>query len=233
MQALENYLAAQAHDAEFMAWKLASESTGAYINRHLFSVRLFKSDSATPRNDFDGRNALLDHAVRHVTSSGLFVQCGLRNIDALNFLARVLPPEQIIHGVGSLETVLEERPLGNTRRGVCRSDEPPKVRSNVRLHTGWIEESFPAFLDQNREPIAFLYLDLEDYAANQLVLNRIGNRFSPGAIIVFEEYFNFPGWEQFGYRAFQEWIAGSPFQYEYIGFTPRHYSVAVKLFART
>jgi len=48
-------------------------------------------------------------------------------------------------------------------------------------------------------------------------------------VIVFDEYFNFPGWEQHEYKAFQEFIAATNRTYEYIGCAPRHFSVAVKL----
>jgi len=48
-------------------------------------------------------------------------------------------------------------------------------------------------------------------------------------VIVFDEYFNYPGWRQHEYKAFQEFIANTGLKYRYIGFSAEKGHVAVQI----
>ena len=52
---------------------------------------------------------------------------------------------------------------------------------------------------------------------------------SEGTVIVFDEYFNFPGWQEDEFRAWQEFAAHNHIQYEYLGFVSRHQQVAIRI----
>ena len=55
-----------------------------------------------------------------------------------------------------------------------------------------------------------------------VVFDLLGNRIVPGTIIVFDEYLNYPGWQEHEYRAFQEFLQTQSLDYQYIGFVPTH-----------
>jgi adenylosuccinate synthase len=61
------------------------------------------------------------------------------------------------------------------------------------------------------------------------VLNALSRRIVAGTVIVFDEYFNFPGWEQDEFRAWQEFVAENRVKYEYLGFVSSHQEVAVRI----
>jgi hypothetical protein len=61
------------------------------------------------------------------------------------------------------------------------------------------------------------------------VFEHLEPRLVPGSVIVFDEYFNYPGWQQHEFRAFQEFIARRGGGYEYIGFSAERGHVAVRL----
>jgi hypothetical protein len=44
---------------------------------------------------------------------------------------------------------------------------------------------------------------------------------------VFDEYLNYPGWRDHEFRAFQEFVAETGRQYEYLSVVPSHQQVAV------
>jgi hypothetical protein len=48
-------------------------------------------------------------------------------------------------------------------------------------------------------------------------------------VIVFDEYFNYPGWQLDEFRAWQEFVAKNAIKYEYIGYVSRHQKVAVRV----
>jgi hypothetical protein len=58
------------------------------------------------------------------------------------------------------------------------------------------------------------------------------NRIRNGTVILFDEYFNYPGWELHEFKAFQEFIAHTGLSYRYIGVVPSHQQVAVKIIGR-
>jgi hypothetical protein len=58
---------------------------------------------------------------------------------------------------------------------------------------------------------------------------QLRQRLQVGTIILFDEYFNYPGWEIHEFRAFQEFIVTTGIQYEYIALNPDHQQVAVRL----
>jgi hypothetical protein len=59
------------------------------------------------------------------------------------------------------------------------------------------------------------------------VFSELRPRIGPGTVIVFDEYFNYPGWRQHEYKAFQEFIAESGLTYRYLGFAAEKGHVAV------
>jgi len=64
------------------------------------------------------------------------------------------------------------------------------------------------------------------------VLNTLAKRIVPGTVIVFDEYFNFPGWQQDEFRAWQEFVAEHKIKYEYLGFVSSHQEVCLRVVAK-
>ncbi len=77
-----------------------------------------------------------------------------------------------------------------------------------------------------------MHIDCDLYSSTKTVLGLLKDRLRDGAILVFDEYFNYPGWEQHEYKAFLEFIDQSGFKFEYLGCNPRHQQVAVMLLRR-
>ena len=68
-------------------------------------------------------------------------------------------------------------------------------------------------------------MDLDTYESTKYVLENIKNRLDKGAIILFDEFYGFPNWKKYEFKAFQEVFAES--EYTYIAFSIRQ--VAVKI----
>jgi hypothetical protein len=61
------------------------------------------------------------------------------------------------------------------------------------------------------------------------VLWSLRDRLQAGTIIVFDEYFNYPGWRQHEARALKEFVAEFAIAYRYIAFTAMDGSVAIEI----
>lgn len=107
----------------------------------------------------------------------------------------------------------------------------PRVRDNVILHKGWFSEFLPTWINKYRGPILFLHIDADLYSSTKTVLDLLADRMTPGTIIQFDEYFNFPNWKHNGeFRAFQEFVEKYKVEYDYIGYTKGDgMQVAVKI----
>jgi hypothetical protein len=93
------------------------------------------------------------------------------------------------------------------------------VEPNVKLIKGWFNETLPGFVANLNECVAFLHIDCDLYSSTKTVFEYLGDKIKPGTIIVFDEYFNYPGWQRGEFKAFQEFIQERNLKYEYIGYT--------------
>ena len=95
--------------------------------------------------------------------------------------------------------------------------KPTFSEPNVRIIEGDFSETLPSFKSKiGRIPIRFAHIDCDLYSSTILVLrNLIGNIVS-GSVLLFDEYYNYTGWESHEYKAFQEFLIESNLSYRYI-----------------
>ena len=86
--------------------------------------------------------------------------------------------------------------------------QPPFAADAATLEwvIGWFNMTLPPFLAQRRrdEHVAFLHVDSDLYSSAATVLSLLSSRLRPGTVIVFDELFNFPGYEEGEIRALWE-----------------------------
>ena len=166
---------------------------------------------------FDSDFSLLEHSLQAAAEmDGLYCEFGVASGRTINFIAE-RAPDRTIHGFDSFEGLPQDWRSG-FRKGTFRMDGLPAVRSNVELHQGWFNETLPAFVEQHSGPVSFVHLDADLYSSTKTVLDLLGPRFVEGTVLQFDEYFNYPGWEQGEFRAFEEFVSRPGIGFEYIGY---------------
>jgi hypothetical protein len=88
----------------------------------------------------------------------------------------------------------------------------PKTKSNVVLIKGWIQDTLPDFLN-NIKTINFIHMDIDTYESTYFVLKNIKPYLNNGSIIIFDELYNYIGWEENEYRALTEVFSEKEFKY--------------------
>jgi hypothetical protein len=146
---------------------------------------------------------------------GEYVEFGVYKGGTLNFIAKRRPTQRI-WGFDNFEG-LPENWTGNAS-DFNAGGKPPSVRSNVSLVRGWFDRSLPGWLAEQKGPIAFVHVDCDIYSSTKIIFDAIGSRLAPGAVIVFDEYFGYPGWRHHEFKAFQEFVAAHQIQYQYLCF---------------
>ena len=122
--------------------------------------------------------------------AGIALEFGVREGESLGWIAE---SGRKTYGFDSFEGLPEEWRLSEGR--VCPpgwfAARPSIVPSNVHLIEGWFVDTLPRFLRDNAEQIGFVHVDCDLYSSTKTVLDGLGPRLEPGAIIVFDELIDF------------------------------------------
>ncbi len=193
---------------------------------------------------FDSQRDLIDHVMGQI-GEGHCLEFGVFTGGTIRYMAKKLRtrsrqapriksaktqflPEIDIHGFDSFEGLPEAWggfSLG--KRAFDVGGKLPKVPGNVALHKGWFEKTLPAWLAANPGPIAFVHIDCDLYSSTVTILEGIRERLQPGSIILFDEYFNYPGWERHEFKAWREFVDKYAIAYEYIGYARQQVAVRI------
>ncbi len=111
---------------------------------------------------------------------------------------------------------LKEDWLGtNQRKGsVDLNKKVPKLNSNVEPIVGWVENTLEDFLEKHNPKINFVHLDMDTYSPTKFTLERIKPFLVKDAIILFDELYNYVGWQHGEYKALKEVFKDDEFEYK-------------------
>jgi hypothetical protein len=185
--------------------RIALEQTADFIERNMPSVPSYPSPLAVLAAGVEAAR----------TQPGLYMEFGVREAQTLNWIAKLT--DHTVYGFDSFEGLPEDW-TSEHRRGAFKVPGLPKVRSNVTLVKGLFDDSLPRFLAEHPEPVAFLHIDSDLYSSAVSVFKHLGERIQPGTVIVFDEFFNYPGWKDGEYRAFMEFVDARKVRFSYLGY---------------
>ena len=176
---------------------------------------------------FDSQRELIEFSLRATAVEGHYLEFGVFTGGTIRFIARHIGG-RTIHGFDSFEGLPEAWSgfnLGGKAFDV--GGRLPRVPANVELHRGYFDASLPAWLAGHPGPIAFVHVDCDLYSSTKTILNLIAPRLISGSVILFDEYFNYPNWEQHEFKAFQEFVAAFAVKYTYLGFARQQVAVRI------
>ena len=172
----------------------------------------------------------LDHlqmAFKQAPADGMALEFGVYKGTTINHLAKLWPKRRF-YGFDSFRGLPEDWAGSRySKVNFDRGGTKPKVPGNVTLVEGWFDETLPKFLAANKGPIAFLHVDCDIYSSTKTVLDLTVKQLVSGAVVVFDEFFNYKGYELHEYKAFFEWITEHNLQPQFIGYSGQQVSVVV------
>ena len=175
------------------------------------------------------KEELLELALKNVTvPGGVYCEFGVYQGYTLNQIAKRVDVK--VHGFDSFEGLPEFWRHGFDRETFkIEAPEALSFAENVIIHVGLFNETLPKFIVDYPQPIAFLHVDCDLYSSTKCIFDYLGERLVPGSIIVFDEYFNFPGWQFDEFKAFHEFISNYNLKYKYISYNKYNEQVAIML----
>ena len=194
----------------------AAEQSAAFVLENLPNAPVFWNPHDTLR-----------YALGEIKGPGLALEFGVATGTTLKIIADAVAGDRTVVGFEHLH-----RPAGSVadriEAGEFAQREVPEV-PGAQLVVGLFEDELPGFLTRNEEQIAFMHVDCDLYSSAKTVLDLTGERLAPDAVLVFDEFFNFPGWQQHEFRAWNEFLARTGRTFEYLAYTGNNEQVAVRL----
>lgn len=182
-------------------------------------------DRATP---YFSKQDLMAGALEQVTLDGVYLEFGVATGGTLRQIA-ASAPDGATFGFDSFEGLPEHWRSGFAAGAFATAGLPDVPRAEFVV--GWFDETLPGFLGREPRPVAFLHLDADLYSSTVTVLAALVGRLQSGTVVVFDEYFNYPGWEQHEHRAWEEFVDRHQVEFEYLGFTADDEQISVRIVA--
>jgi predicted O-methyltransferase YrrM len=193
----------------------AARESAEFVRDHMGAVSHFGHPHAT-----------LEYALSLAPEGGLALEFGVYSGTTLGIISKHRDGRQV-YGFDSFEGLPEDWRAAFPA-GRFAVDAPPEV-PGAELVVGWFADTLPGFLDSHDGSVDFLHVDADLYSAAVTVLDHVGPRLRPGSIIVFDEFFNYPGWQRHEFKAWEEYVARTGLLFEYVAYTYDNEQVVVKV----
>lgn len=194
----------------------ALKKTVDYIDEHM-------PDAMT----FTTQRELMRYSLKQVEVEGCFMEFGVYKGGTMRYMAK-RRSDRLFHGFDSFEGLPESWGGFDLPRGAFNTKgNLPKVPNNVSLHKGWYNKALPTWKTSCEDKIAFMHVDCDLYSSTKTIFDELADRLQVGTVILFDEYFNYPNWENHEFKAWKEYVTQHGISYEYLGFARQQ--VAIKI----
>ena len=171
---------------------------------------------------------LFDYALPKIKKGGLILEFGVRKGITTKEISKRIKI-RTCHGFDSFEGLPEDWSGQPYPKGsYSEKGKIPKLPKNIQIHKGWFNETLPKFLKNYKETVDFIHFDCDLYSSTKTILDLLGNRITKDTVLIFDEYFNYPTWQQHEFKAFQEFVKKNNVLYEYLAFTSKS-AVCIKI----
>ncbi len=194
--------------------KRATQSTCVFIENNFNTAIL----------DFADRSYLIDYCLLNLkVKNGLIAEFGVAQGKQIDYIAS--KTKELVYGFDSFDGLPEDWRTGYYK-GRFKGDKFEE-KENIKIVEGLFAKSIPIFLENNKKKMSFIHIDSDLYSSAKTVLTNLDKFIVKGTIILFDEYFNFPGWEKHEFKAFNEYIEEFKREFMYLGYTNNGAQVAI------
>ena len=159
----------------------------------------------------------------------LFLEFGVYRGESINVFSEILQKKDLtIYGFDSFEGLEEDWNMNeyNPAGTFSLDKKKPKVASNAKLIQGKVQDTLENFLKTNEEKkIIFSHLDMDTYTPTKFTLLKIKPFLAKGSIILFDQFYGYPNWQDHEFKAFKEVFNEK--EYRYIAFCESEVAIEI------
>jgi len=185
--------------------------------------RYFQDAVFLERKNFH-KHAIIRSKENDIKNEKFYLEFGIYTGTTINFFSKFT---KSIYGFDSFEGLREDWAGTEITKGTFNLNKKiPKLNHNVVAITGWVQETLIPFLKKFKPKINFVHMDMDTYPTSKFILTNIKPYLSKNSIIVFDELYNYPGWEAGEYKALKESFNEN--EYKFISFCKDFSSAAIQ-----
>lgn len=104
----------------------------------------------------------------------------------------------------------------------------PKLNSNVKPIVGWAEETIEIFLKEYKPEINFVHFDMDTYDPTKFTLEKIKPYLKKKSIIIFDNIYNYFGWQNGEFKALIETFNEDEYEYKAFNILGKQIVIQIK-----
>ncbi len=158
----------------------------------------------------------LTYAVENITVEGNILEFGVFTGYSINYMSSK-KEEMKFYGFDSFEG-LPEVWEGYHSFDFNMNGNMPEVNTNVTLIKGWFDQTLPVYTKEHNENIALLHVDCDLYSSTKTIFEHLSPYIVKDTLIIFDEFFNYPNYQEHEMKAFFEFSKEHNVQYEYLAY---------------
>jgi predicted O-methyltransferase YrrM len=201
---------------------------------HAIEARGFEVEHFATVMAFDDQATLLRHTLASVDARlDTWVELGVatgRSTRAIARMAAALGRRPELHAFDSFEGLPEDF-IPGVEKGAFATAPPSFDQANIKLHVGWFRDTLPEFAASLDGQIGFVHCDADLYSSTRTAFDALTAHLGPGTVLLFDEYWNFPGCYEHEFRAFQEFLERARLHFRYLGYNKDYTQASVTLLA--
>lgn len=151
------------------------------------------------------REEVMQIAFNAAKLEGIICEFGVYRGHSLNEIAKYYSKNEV-HGFDTFTGLPEFWRDGFPEGAFDVTSQKLFFEKNCVLHKGLFDETLPIFLNQVEGVAKFIHIDCDLYSSTISALQKLASRICVGTVIVFDEYLNYPGWENHEHKAFCEFL---------------------------
>ena len=177
-------------------------------------IKLNYSDIPDIKGDL--RKYILEETDLLKNDNGIWLEFGVYSGRTINYISKFT--KNTVYGFDSFEGLPEYWRPNFEKGSISAGGKLPKVEDNVELIKGLFQDTLPSFLDkQEKKSISLVHIDSDLYSSCKYVFNQLKSYFKKDCIIIFDELFNYPGYENGELKALNEFNNENKIKFEWIG----------------
>lgn len=151
-----------------------------------------------------------------VNIGNLFMEFGVYSGNTLMALRDSLPEEITVYGFDTFTGLPEDWINDKTgsvimHKGTFALPYDPDTPYRCEYVKGDIRDTLIPFLEKNTAPISLIHFDMDIYSSTKFAIEVTYHRYHEGTVLIFDDIYNLPGWEQHSFKALLESLDIIPF----------------------